>query len=246
MILVSKKGLAVSVLSGFALGSALIFGLSAGQGVNAQSTATNVPVVVELFTSQGCSSCPPADAFVEELAGESAIVAITRPVTYWDRLGWKDTLAREENTQLQRQYASRGGEGAGVYTPQIVVQGHHGAVGSSRNEVRALVARAQRGAVAAVAIKDNIVGVAGKGAPGEVKLIALKSNRIVRIGNGENGGRVIRYSNIYWGERALGRWTGGQQSFVIPPSALQVSGADRFAVIVQAPNNGAILAGRYL
>jgi hypothetical protein len=79
------------------------------------------PVLVELFTSQGCSSCPPADEFLDRLAREPGIVAISRPVTSWDALGWRDTLAREENTRLQRAYAARHGDEA--YTPQAVVQG---------------------------------------------------------------------------------------------------------------------------
>ncbi len=97
------------------------------------------PVAVELFTSQGCSSCPPADALIERLAKEPNIVAITRPVTYWDSLGWKDTLAREANTILQRSYAARGGEGSGVYTPQAMVQGRMAAVGSSEGKLRRLI-----------------------------------------------------------------------------------------------------------
>ena len=79
------------------------------------------PVVLELFTSQGCSSCPPADRLAGILARDPSLLVITRPVTYWDRLGWKDTLARAENTDLQRAYSRRISTGQGVYTPQIVV-----------------------------------------------------------------------------------------------------------------------------
>ena len=89
----------------------LLLGIAAtAQTVPAPKIAT--PVAVELFTSQGCSSCPPADALVERLAKEPNTIILTRPVTYWDRLGWKDTLAREANTQLQQAYARRGGRGA--------------------------------------------------------------------------------------------------------------------------------------
>ncbi len=97
------------------------------------------PVAVELFTSQGCSSCPPADVLMSKLAREPNIVVLTRPVTYWDKLGWKDTLAREENTSLQRSYAARGGEGSGVYTPQAMVQGRMAAVGSNEGQLRRLI-----------------------------------------------------------------------------------------------------------
>ena len=200
------------------------------------------PVVVELFTSQGCSSCPPADAYAEELSKRSDIVVITRPVTYWDRLGWKDTLAREENTQLQRAYAKRGGEGSGVYTPQMMVQGQYGAVGSDRAVIAPQIARARKGITVAVEFAAGRVGVAGEGPAADVKLIALRAERVVKIGSGENGGRVIRYSNVVIGEQVIGRWTGGAQSFALPP---RQAGADKWAVIVQAPRAGSIFAARY-
>ena len=201
------------------------------------------PVVVELFTSQGCSSCPPADAFAEELARRPDVVVITRPVTYWDRLGWKDTLAREDNTQLQRAYAQKGGEGSGVYTPQTMVQGLYGAVGSDRSLVARQIANARKGITVAVAFGTGQVGVAGEGPGGDVKLISLRAERVVKIGNGENGGRVIRYSNVVVGEQVIGRWTGGAQSFALPA---RQAGADRWAVIVQAPRAGQIFAARIL
>jgi hypothetical protein len=217
-----------------------------GVGASAPSaTVADVPVVVELFTSQGCSSCPPADALVEALAKEPGIVAISRPVTYWDRLGWKDTLAREENTDLQRAYAANGGAGAGVYTPQVMVQGQFGTVGSNQTEIRAFVRKAQQSAQAAVAVKGNVIAVSGKGA-GNVMLVALQSSAVVRIGRGENSNRTVRYSNVFKGERRIGRWAGGTQTFTLPAGALNVAGADRYAVIVQVPGAGRVLAGHYL
>ena len=98
--------------------------------------AKDEPVLLELFTSQGCSSCPPADALAEKLATDPSLVVIARPVTYWDRLGWKDTLAPEVNTALQQAYARRGLAGQnGVYTPQLVVDGRRDPAGA---EVHAL------------------------------------------------------------------------------------------------------------
>jgi hypothetical protein len=202
------------------------------------------PVVVELFTSQGCSSCPPADAYFEELSAKPGVIAITRPVTYWDRLGWKDTLAREENSQLQRAYAAHGGEGEGVYTPQTMVQGRFGAVGSERTLIASQIERARKSISVAVAARPGFVGVAGKGGPAEVKLISLKSSRIIKIAGGENGGRVIRYSNIVVGERSLGRWLGAAQSFAIPID--KPFGTDRQIVVVQTLNAGPILGSAIL
>ena len=232
---------ALSLLAGLVLGAIVLAAVSA-QGAGAPAR----PVVVELFTSQGCSSCPPADAFVETLAREDGVVALTRPVTYWDQLGWKDTLARQGNTQLQRAYATRGGEGAGVYTPQIMVQGRYGAVGSDRVTTRGLIAKAARMIGPAIAVRDGFVAVAGSKGTGDVMLIALKSSVTVRIGRGENSNRTVRYSNVVVGETRIGRWTGATQSFAIPVSAIKVAGADRYAIIVQSPGYGPVLAGRFL
>ncbi len=218
-------------------------GLVFGSTVLAQGDAAQRPVVVELFTSQGCSSCPPADAFLEELAADPGIVAITRPVTYWDRLGWKDTLARQENTELQRRYAAGGGEGTGVYTPLTMVQGRFGAVGSDRNLVRNQLAKARKLSRVAIAARPGLIAVAGEGALAEIRIVGLKSSRIVRIGSGENGGKVIRYTNIVVSEQVIGHWKGGPQTFQLP--ALKAPSADRYAVIVQS-NTGPILAGQYL
>lgn len=205
------------------------------------------PVVVELFTSQGCSSCPPADAVLAALSDEPGVVAITRPVTYWDRLGWKDTLAREENSGLQRAYAARGGEGAGVYTPQAVVQGARALVGSHGDALRRLVAEARAVPQPALTAGRGVVAVDGTTTqPATVSLIALKGHTDVAIGSGENGGRRVRYTNVVRGERTLGRWTGGKARFPIPADALRVEGADRFAVIVRQGASGPILAARYL
>lgn len=213
-------------------------------GLNAGPPAARTPVVVELFTSQGCSSCPPADAYLEELARRPDVVAITRPVTYWDRLGWKDTLAREDNTALQRSYAAKGGEGSGVYTPQTVVQGQFGTVGSRRGTVAQQIATAHKTAGAAIAVRPGLVAVDGKGAPAEVRLLDIRSSANVRIGSGENGGRTIRYTNVVVGERVIGTWQGGAKTFAV--TAPMTSGADKRAVIVQKSGAGAILAASWL
>ena len=210
------------------------------------------PVAVELFTSQGCSSCPPADALFEKLVREPNIIPITRPVTYWDRLGWKDTLAREENTALQQAYAAKGGEGAGVYTPQAVVQGGVGVVGSSESKLRALIAAEKRVAgpdIRAVATADGGRSLSiGSGAKANaiVTLLALKSVATVRIGRGENGGRTVRYTNVLLAEEPVGRWTGSAATLTIPGSTMKTSGADRHVIIVRIGTAGRVVAARYI
>lgn len=210
------------------------------------------PVAIELFTSQGCSSCPPADALIEKLAKEPNIVAIVRPVTYWDRLGWKDTLAREDNTRLQRRYASRGGDGAGVYTPQAVVQGGSAAVGSDESKLRRLVVAEKRRPGPSVVARrtgdggrDLMIG-AGQGAVSEVTLLALRREAIVRIGSGENGGRTVRYTNVVISEHNVGAWSGSPVSIRIAGDAMSIRGADGYAVLVRDRVSGRIVAARYI
>lgn len=206
-----------------------------------------LPVVVELFTSQGCSSCPPADVLLAAVAREPGVIAITRPVTYWDRLGWKDTLAREENSDLQRAYAARGGAGSGVYTPQAVVQGGAALVGSRAAELRRLIAAARRAVQPTLTAGRDGVTIEGEAVrPASLKLIALTSHADVAIGKGENSGRQVRYTNVVRAERTLGEWRGGKARFVLPADALRVPGADRYAVILRQGVSGPILAGRFL
>ena len=209
------------------------------------------PVVIELFTSQGCSSCPPADMLANRLAKDGSLLVITRPVTYWDRLGWKDTLAREENTRLQRAYARKGDEGSGVYTPQIVVNGGGGAVGSRENDIRSLVRRTDRSGPLITASTDSdgqlIISISGKSDYlAGVSLIALSSSETVRIGQGENGGRTLHYTNVVRAERNLGSWRGKPMRLVIPPEYLRISGADRYAIVLQRPGAGPIVAAKLL
>ena len=233
-----------------ALGSALVAGTAAILIAAAPATTPAEPVLVELFTSQGCSSCPPADALAATLAREPNLVVVTRPVTYWDRLGWKDTLALEENTSLQRAYASQGLAGNnGVYTPQIVVDGARGAVGSNSAQIRQLIGQSAAAstviAVKPVAGGALAVGVAGSGkAHGEVMLLALSSHETVRVGSGENGGRQIDYSNVLRSERKLADWNGGKLSLPVTANALHVDGADRYAIVVREANGGKVLAAR--
>jgi hypothetical protein len=216
------------------------------------SLPNSSPVVLELFTSQGCSSCPPADALLARLAREPNIIAITRPVTYWDNLGWKDTLAREENTALQRAYANRGEIGSGVYTPQIVVQGGAAAVGSDEGALRRLIANAHASPAPTVTVQheqggNEILTISGSTPrPTTLKRVTLRPQVVVPIRNGENNGRSITYSNVVIDEHIIGTWSGGQKNITIPAATLHHSSADRSALIIQQGLNGPIVAARYL
>jgi len=215
--------------------------------------ASDEPVLVELFTSQGCSSCPPADRFAARLRNEGNVVVISRPVTYWDRLGWKDTLAREDNTRLQRAYAQRGLAGRnGVYTPQMVVDGEFGAVGSDEHEVRRLIRAARRGDHAAIRARRNDDGSYAVGLGGttqeraELMLISIASETPVSIGRGENNGRKITYTNVLVHERKLEDWYGGSQSVLLSPQQLSGTKASHQVLVLREPGGGRVLAARRL
>jgi hypothetical protein len=220
---------------------------SAAPAALAQTAAG--PVVAELFTSQGCSSCPPADAVAARLARDPGVLVISRPVTYWDRLGWKDSLGREENTRLQRQYGDRAFGGANIYTPQVVVDGRAQTVGSQEAKVRGLLATAaaaRRKAglsvrLAAADMGKQVMLDGPKGQQAELVLVALASGRTVSIGAGENGGRKVHYTNVVLAERNLGAWTGGAQTVTITPDMLRVTGADRHALLVRQGPGGPVI-----
>ncbi len=205
------------------------------------------PVLVELFTSQGCSSCPPADEFLDRLSREPGIVAISRPVDTWDRFGWRDTLARHENTELQEHYAVRHHEDG--YTPQAVVQGRVMLVGGREGAVHRAIDeyRADAGAPPRLRVENGAVILDGNTArPAEIRLLALRSRVSVPIGRGENGGRRVDYVNVVVDETALGNWRGGPLRLPIPAARLHVPGADRYAVIVQEPGAGQVITASYL
>lgn len=215
-------------------------------------TVSPTPVVVELFTSQGCSSCPPADMLASRLAKDDSLLVISRPVTYWDRLGWKDTLAREENTRLQRAYAGKGNAGSGVYTPQMVVNGGGGAVGSREGDIRSLVRLAKSDNGPTIKAERDESGAVTVSITGQsrymagVSLLALSSSETVQVGRGENGGRKLHYTNVVKAERNLGSWDGTSMRVTLSGQDLNVSGADKYAIIVQRPGAGAIVGAKLL
>lgn len=231
----------------------LAFAPAAESAPTSARAADAEPVLLELFTSQGCSSCPPADKLAEQLAADPGLVVISRPVTYWDRLGWKDTLAREDNTALQQAYARAGLTGQnGVYTPQLVINGSFGTVGSREAEVRSGIARHGGKGIAAIRVRDLgtkgvAVGIDGAAArPAELVLVAAKRKAEVAIARGENGGRKVSYTNVFKNEQRLQSWEGGKASLVIGPERLKVAGADAYALVLREPDGGKVLAARWL
>ena len=190
----------------------LFVGLALGL-LPAMASASERPVVVELFTSQGCSSCPPANAFLNEMSRQRAdVLPLAFHVTYWDRLGWKDPFSLEAATERQDRYGHRFGDGS--YTPEMVVDGSVGLVGSDRDKVNAAIAQAKQAQHAEpnVSVGKNGGNVAirigaGNGS-GKVLLIGFDHEHTTKIGRGENGGRTLPESNVVRSIRAVGEWSG--------------------------------------
>jgi hypothetical protein len=204
--------------------------------------------VVELFTSQGCSSCPAADKLLGDLSRDRSLIALTLAVDYWDYLGWKDTLASTGHTHRQRAYAKARGDRE-VYTPQVVVNGVAHALGSDKTAIERAIQHTRQSATpltlpVMLAVEGDKLKVSmpakGDGAQGpnqgEVWLCPISKAVPVQIGRGENRGRMVTYSNVVRRWIKLGDWTGKAETFTVPLASLQSGEIDSVAVLVQ---NGA-------
>lgn len=212
----------------------------------APTAAAGSPVLVELFTSQGCSSCPPADALLSKLDAEGSVVTLSRPVTYWDRLGWKDTLARPANDLLQRTYAVRGLPDGGVYTPEAVVQGSTATVGSDERKLRRLITGARSSNPVTLAQAGDRV-TASRALPGtELRFVAVAKRRAVTIGRGENSGHAIGYTNVVLNEAVAVCAPSGPCNAAIPAAISRQQGADRWAAVLQDKGGGRVQAVRWI
>ncbi|MGU3495021.1 DUF1223 domain-containing protein [Xanthobacteraceae bacterium A53D] len=213
--------------------------------------------VVELFTSQGCASCPPADALLGELARDSGIIPLTLAVDYWDYIGWKDTLAQHGHSQRQRAYADVRGDRK-IYTPQMVIDGTMATIGSDRRAVeKAMISAKAAGGALMVPVKleregdDLVVDVKHLAhAPGaEVWACPVIRSHEVAIGRGENGGRTVTYTNVVRGWVRVGTWDGTAERFKVPVNSLRLEGVDAVVVLVQSgtfSSPGAILGAASL
>ena len=199
------------------------------------------PVVVELFQSQGCSSCPPADANVNAIAARPDVLALSFGVTYWDDLGWKDTFASPRFTARQWDYAHHAGR-AQVGTPQVIVNGGPAIVGNDRRQLDATIARA--GAAAggpALSLAGGQLHVAAGRAPAPATLWLVRYDpRVLQvpIRAGENGGRTIAHRNIVRDLVRLGDWHGAALTLPLPAGRADLARA----VFVQQGTGGPITA----
>ena len=202
--------------------------------------APSQPVVLELFTSQGCSSCPPADVAVANVADRADVIALSFNVTYWDHLGWKDTFARPEFTNRQMAYAKM--LGGGAYTPEVVAGGRSGGVGNSPAKVATLIAQGRTQATAAVTTAPGKVSVSAGVAPrrgADVWLIRYDPRLVqVPVKAGENTGKTLPQRNVVRSLARLGAWSGQPAAYAVPPAVVGL----KSVVLVQGKDGGPILA----
>jgi hypothetical protein len=199
--------------------------------------------VIELFTSQGCSSCPPADKLLSQFVTDPSLIPISLPIDYWDYLGWKDTLADPRNSARQRAYSHVRGD-RDVYTPQVVVNGSVHVLGSDKDAIEAAIALSHKNGMTlslpvTMSLSDGrlLVSVPGSGeahSPAEVWICGLLKAATVAIGRGENRGKTITYHNVgrHWVK--LGTWTGKSESWNVPIKEFNEEGIDAAAVMVQS------------
>lgn len=220
----------------------------------AQAGQATQPVFVELFTSQGCTSCPPADQILGEIQKRDDVVSLSFSIDYWDYIGWRDTLARRENTLRQQAY-EKTLPSHRVYTPQMVIDGVRDVVGNQRKDVLDAVERR----VSETQGKKLPITLAQSGDEIQVRIGTLPgvhktatvwiahtlSSRAVKIGAGENSGRTITYHNVVRGFAAVGKWSGEAVTLDLPAQGVQGETTDGVAVWVQA-GTGPVLGAAQL
>ena len=210
----------------------------------AQTTSEPV-LVIELYTSQGCSSCPPADDFLAALSADPRVVPLALHVDYWDYIGWKDGFAQPQFTKRQKDYARAIGSRS-IYTPQMIVGGQDRVEGYRPAEVTALIdAHLRQGKIVALEMSRDgaVLEIRAKALrpfdqPVRVQLVRYRPSETVDIRHGENAGRTVTYYNIVTFWQPLGDWSGAEPLSI----TAEAPGPDPAVVILQAPGPSAILA----
>jgi hypothetical protein len=199
--------------------------------------------VVELFTSQGCSSCPPADEILVEYSRQPDIVALSLPVNYWDYLGWKDTLAHVAFTERQKAYAHSRSDRQ-VFTPQMIVNGKKSSIGSDRAQIEKAIQYTTKGRQTlpvnvSLNEQNGTVSIAIEETPettqraAEVWVLPVLRSQTVPIERGENRGKTITYANVVRGLNRVGEWRGGSARFEVPLDMAR-TGGDAYVVLLQS------------
>lgn len=233
-----------------------------GQAVqaNADKSATGqFSAVVELFTSQGCSSCPPADRLLKTYVDREDVLALTFPVDYWDYLGWKDTFASPQYSKRQRDYAASRGDGA-VYTPQAVINGSVHMNGSNKRSIEknikfisqtkgaglsVPVSLTRRGKTLLIQTSASNVA-ADKKIEATIWLASVQKSGTVNIGRGENHGRKVTYHNIVRQLAPIGMWKGEALDLQVPEAAIHGEKDCAKVVLIQEAKAGPIIGAAWL
>ena len=207
----------------------------------AQADVASRPLVVELFTAQGCSSCPPADAYLGQLSSRPDVVALAFHVDYWDSSGWRDRFELRQSVERQNVY-SRNFHRSSVFTPQFVIDGRKDAM-DTNSIVQAL--QEPRDAVpVTLAVREGqvVVDVGEKQGerPSDVVLVAFLRHAVSNVGRGENAGKALEEFNIVRSIRTLGEWKGATANYKVSVSSLPSDATD-VAVLVQSRGAGPIL-----
>ena len=252
----NKNARRPDVIRLFLVSAAMTAAITAGAAQAGE--ARKVSGVVELFTSQGCNSCPPADKVLAELAGEGRVIALGYHVDYWDYLGWKDTLGSPDYTERQYGYSRTFAERS-VYTPQAVVNGRLHVNGANKSQIEYQIEKQAAGGKALpVGIRveeagDSLIIYADAGSAGtdaHLVLVYFDKARDVKIDRGENRGKTITYANIVTGLQTAGMWHGDAARFELPMSEIAKHGDGGCAVLLQVVGKdgspGAILGAALL
>jgi hypothetical protein len=202
----------------------------------------NPKAVVELFTSQGCSSCPKADALFSELGKRGDLITLAWHVDYWDYIGWPDTFADPANSDRQRAYAESWGSSR-IYTPQMIVNGAKGVVGSRDKEVAGAIDEAGLAVPVALTLGATMlevsVGPQAGGSEAVVWLVTFKDHAAVMIERGENAGKTVDYAQIVTGKQMLGMWDAAAGTHLkLPLSELTADGSNGAVILVQSDKDG--------
>lgn len=215
--------------------------ISAG-AATAEEMRTDTRAVIELFTSQGCSSCPPADALLAEMAKRDDVVALAYHVDYWDYIGWPDTFGDAAYSDLQRAYADSW-NAPRIYTPQLIVNGTSDVVGSRRAEIGDVLDAASLPMTIDIRCEDDVMYASIAPQPGMgsavVWLVTFKSSAEVAIERGENRGRTISYAQIVTDRQAMGIWDPEEGlDMKLPLNDIMREDSDGVALVVQQENDG--------
>ena len=241
------------------LASGVLFALTLASAAWAGQPALRAaahPIVIELFTSQGCSDCPAADKLVTELAKRKDVIALSLPITYWDMLGWRDTYATDANTQRQKSYATAMNH-SGIYTPQMIIDGRLDVVGNQRDRVLAALSARSSDGYAEMSVPISIGTASGRV---EIAIPAIKTKTktsatiwvmrtlaqgAVNVEQGENRNHQLTYTNIVRDLQRAGEWNGEAMKIDLPMT-LAKTRHDGVVVILQARDYGPVLGAALL